>query len=303
MNNLDKQEVFEMPMNKFNLKNGSILVSAKDQFWAGLKEGDTFSISYDGECVKSGGLSWDVEQICDEIDQGFWLLSSNLEKDRGIQDEIKNEIYDKVTRVLNERVLNENEPYISLQETELRIKSLDRLFGTPREYLGEIPNNFSLPMFAGYSGLESKILELIKLSYEKNEWQVYSDSNENFYKNNPGHLPVDIAFAQKTGILKACKVPLDKEERELKSFIDERMQINEELKMAKNKQGIKKGFALSKATMRALKHAVKPGIDLGKFYESALLETLPINDFRHGFILTPLAIMKIKDRLKNNRGS
>ena len=66
----------KFPQNKFGIKYCATLISNDDQLWCGLMMGDTFQITYDGKFVKSGGLSWSIDQIMNEIDKDFWTIRS-----------------------------------------------------------------------------------------------------------------------------------------------------------------------------------------------------------------------------------
>ncbi len=62
------------PPNRKGLINGSLIKSAHPEVenQLGVKVGDSISVQWDGEYVRSGEFTWDVEQLCDEIDFGFW---------------------------------------------------------------------------------------------------------------------------------------------------------------------------------------------------------------------------------------
>lgn len=68
--------VYEFPENSLNLKNGTVIAPTKDMPWFGLKKGQTFPIRWDRKYVTApvGGLIWDPEQLCGEIDKGFWKI-------------------------------------------------------------------------------------------------------------------------------------------------------------------------------------------------------------------------------------
>ncbi len=76
---------FDIPSNKHNLQNGSILKAQNDNILslAGLKKGNEIQIYFDGrdvrarlfkgEDVKVELFKWDVvEDLCSEIDHGWW---------------------------------------------------------------------------------------------------------------------------------------------------------------------------------------------------------------------------------------
>ncbi len=65
----------KFPENPLGLKRGSFLkvISPEVDKSTGLKVGRHIPIGFDGKHVKSGGLSWSIDQLVDEIrDRKWW---------------------------------------------------------------------------------------------------------------------------------------------------------------------------------------------------------------------------------------
>lgn len=75
-----RSEGHEFPENRHNLTNGSLLRSVEAMSWAGLEKDQVFAIHFDGEYIRAGGLTWGVDQICNEIDTGIWEVSREVEE-------------------------------------------------------------------------------------------------------------------------------------------------------------------------------------------------------------------------------
>ena len=64
------------PENRLGLTNGSLLECAHPAVTQqlGIPMGVPIPIGWDGESVRSGPFTWDAEQICEEVDGGFWKV-------------------------------------------------------------------------------------------------------------------------------------------------------------------------------------------------------------------------------------
>lgn len=62
------------PDNEMGLKNGTILSSVEDMSWCGLATGDHFVIIWDGQYIRSIGLTWSVEGMVQEIKSNYWKI-------------------------------------------------------------------------------------------------------------------------------------------------------------------------------------------------------------------------------------
>lgn len=67
-------DINKFPKNELGLRNFTYLKSNEDQFWAGIKKEQVFSIIWDGAYVRADGLTWSVERIIDEIKLGYWTI-------------------------------------------------------------------------------------------------------------------------------------------------------------------------------------------------------------------------------------
>lgn len=72
----------EFPENSFGLKRGTVL-KVIDPFVTeclGLAVLAIIPIGYDGEYIRSGGLTWDLEQIIEEIEEHhFWEIDGYID--------------------------------------------------------------------------------------------------------------------------------------------------------------------------------------------------------------------------------
>jgi hypothetical protein len=68
------------PENPLGLVRGSIL-AAKHEAVAqlGLKVGQEIVIGYDGEFVRCQGADWDIDQLVEEINGGFWEITGKAD--------------------------------------------------------------------------------------------------------------------------------------------------------------------------------------------------------------------------------
>ena len=68
----------KFPENPLELKRGSFLtvISPEVEKSTGLKVGRHIPIGYDGTFVRSGGLTWSIDQLVNEIrDKGYWEVA------------------------------------------------------------------------------------------------------------------------------------------------------------------------------------------------------------------------------------
>lgn len=70
------EQPLEFPENELDLKNGTLLTPTDDMPWFGLITGQQFSINFDGVYIRSGGLSWSIAQLIEEIKAGYWQIVS-----------------------------------------------------------------------------------------------------------------------------------------------------------------------------------------------------------------------------------
>lgn len=64
----------EFPANDLGLTNGSILSPVDDMPFFGLSAGQKFSIVWNGQYIRAGGLTWSVEQLQKEINAKYWNI-------------------------------------------------------------------------------------------------------------------------------------------------------------------------------------------------------------------------------------
>lgn len=68
------------PKNFHGLKRGTILKALDDRVrMVGLKKGDRIPIGYDGEYIRCVSLTWNIEQIVEEILRGVWDVDGELD--------------------------------------------------------------------------------------------------------------------------------------------------------------------------------------------------------------------------------
>lgn len=68
------------PENTAGLKRGTMLEATHPMVaQLGMKVGDRIAIGFDGEYVRFGPLTWDVEQLADEIAHGVWRIVGALD--------------------------------------------------------------------------------------------------------------------------------------------------------------------------------------------------------------------------------
>ncbi|MDP3696821.1 MAG: hypothetical protein Q8R55_02190 [Candidatus Taylorbacteria bacterium] len=68
----------KFPENPLGLKRGSFLtvISPEVEKSTGLKVGRHIPIGYDGEFIRSGGLTWSIDTLVGEIsDRGWWEVA------------------------------------------------------------------------------------------------------------------------------------------------------------------------------------------------------------------------------------
>jgi hypothetical protein len=72
-----KDKLPAFPTNRLNLQQGSLIVAADqlitDQL--GVPVGQEIPIGWDGQYVRCAGFTWGVDQLCGEIEKGWWTIS------------------------------------------------------------------------------------------------------------------------------------------------------------------------------------------------------------------------------------
>jgi hypothetical protein len=71
------QKYVPFPKNRHQLTNGSLIKATDEKITRdlGIKVGSSIPIAWDGEYVRCSQFTWDVEQICQEIDRGWWSFT------------------------------------------------------------------------------------------------------------------------------------------------------------------------------------------------------------------------------------
>lgn len=66
----------DFPTNRHGLVNGSYIEVVHQDVTRqmGLEIGKQIPLGWTGEYVRHGGFTWDVDQLCDEIDAGYWKV-------------------------------------------------------------------------------------------------------------------------------------------------------------------------------------------------------------------------------------
>lgn len=74
---MEKENLFfpEFPTNSAGLERGSVILANQDIDYLGIKKGVEFSIGFDGEFVRCSGLTWDIEGLVEEINDGVWTIT------------------------------------------------------------------------------------------------------------------------------------------------------------------------------------------------------------------------------------
>ena len=64
------------PENSLGLRRGSVLRSAHQivQEQLGIRVGDRIVVGWDGIYVRCMRFTWDIEQLVDEINAGYWTI-------------------------------------------------------------------------------------------------------------------------------------------------------------------------------------------------------------------------------------
>jgi hypothetical protein len=64
------------PQNELGLKRGTVLEARSPAItrWLGIDVGSHIQIGYDGDCVRHGEFSWDIDQLVAEITSGAWII-------------------------------------------------------------------------------------------------------------------------------------------------------------------------------------------------------------------------------------
>jgi hypothetical protein len=64
------------PENSLGLRRGSVLESAHQivQEQLGIRVGDRIVVGWDGTYVRCMWFTWDIEQLVDEINAGYWTI-------------------------------------------------------------------------------------------------------------------------------------------------------------------------------------------------------------------------------------
>ena len=72
------QEENQIEKKQYDFSNGCILKANKDLPFFGIDKGDSIRLNLENGYLKVGPLSWDVEQLTKEIDEGIWTIEENL---------------------------------------------------------------------------------------------------------------------------------------------------------------------------------------------------------------------------------
>lgn len=93
----------EFPKNSLGLQRGSCIISnhprIKDEL--NLDIGMMIPLGYDGTFVRSGIFSWDIADLVDEIEKGYWKIDAVLD--------LSHPITEKIFSIAVERKEDENE--------------------------------------------------------------------------------------------------------------------------------------------------------------------------------------------------
>ena len=63
-----------IPANRYDLNNGTKIVATQDYPFFEMQKGDEILLWWDGEYIRHGGLTWSVESMCNELDNGLWEI-------------------------------------------------------------------------------------------------------------------------------------------------------------------------------------------------------------------------------------
>lgn len=66
----------QMPTNRCGLVNGSKIVAVKDYPFFGIVQSEEVALMWDGEFVRHAHLTWAVDGMVHEIEQGFWTVAN-----------------------------------------------------------------------------------------------------------------------------------------------------------------------------------------------------------------------------------
>lgn len=74
-------ELPEFPKNDLGIQRGTLIrcnhIEVEKQL--GVKVGEVIPVGYDGEYVRCGPFAWDIEQLCEEINGGYWLITGQAD--------------------------------------------------------------------------------------------------------------------------------------------------------------------------------------------------------------------------------
>jgi len=69
------------PSNPLGIRRGTVIRSnhADVENQLGVKVGEAIPIGFDGKYIRCGPFSWDMEQLIQEIDHGYWVIAGHID--------------------------------------------------------------------------------------------------------------------------------------------------------------------------------------------------------------------------------